>query len=267
MEERSMNDRVVMVTGATGALGEAAARAFAEAGTQVVLVARNSQRLDAAAERIRAAVPNAKLEMLVTDLADRDSIHRAVEKFKKTHDKLHVLVNNAAVFKKLDPKTMFVTNHLGPFLLTTALVDTLKASAPSHVLNVSAPSTTRLDFNDLQNEKASAFTAFGASKMCNLLFTVELAERLRGTGVSVNAFFPGLVKSELMNELAAPLRILFRLISSKPDKPARALVELAEQNDSGSFYKSGKKLKWNRYVTGTEPRRKLWRASEELVGI
>jgi NAD(P)-dependent dehydrogenase (short-subunit alcohol dehydrogenase family) len=261
-----MKGKVVMVTGATGALGEAAAHAFAEAGAQVVLVARNQQRLEAAAERIRRAVPNAKLETLVADLADRGSVRRAVERFKQTHDRLDVLVNNAAVFKKLELKTMFVTNHLGPFLLTTALLDTLKASAPARVLNVSAPTFTKLDFDDLQNEKASAFTAFGASKMCNLLFTVELAERLRGTGVSVNAFHPGLMRSELMNELAAPLRFFFRLISSKPDKPARALVELAARDETGSFYARGKKLKWSDYVTQTEPRGRLWRISEELAG-
>jgi NAD(P)-dependent dehydrogenase (short-subunit alcohol dehydrogenase family) len=260
-----MNGKVAMVTGASGALGKAAARAFAEAGAQVVLVARSRQRLDAAAESVRAEVPDAKLETLVADLANRDSVRRAVETFRQTHDRLHVLVNNAAVFKKLERKAMFMTNHLGPFLLTTALLDMLKASAPAQVLNVSAPSFTKLDFDDLQNAKASAFTAFGASKMCNLLFTVELAERLRGTGVSVNAFHPGLMKSDLMNDLAAPLRFFFRLISSTPDKPARALVELAARDESGGFYTSGKKLKWSAYVTQTEPRGKLWRASEELV--
>ena len=179
-----MNGKVVVVTGATGTIGGAAAEAFARAGANVVLVARNAPKLQARADAIRQATGNKAVDVLAADLSDHESVRVAAELLRR-RPRLHVLVNNAAVYHGTrivstgGLESMFATNHLGPFLLTTLLVDRLKASAPSRVIVVTAPSTTQLDFDDLQGaRKFSALRAFGASKMCNLLFTFALARRL-----------------------------------------------------------------------------------------
>src|SRR5262249_3131281 len=146
----------------------------------------------------------------------------------KRYDRLDVLINNAAVFKQrrtLTPEgleTMFATNHVGPFLLTNLLLERLKASPSSRILIMTAPSTTKVDFDDLQADKHfNPLQAFGASKTCNLLFTYELARRLADTHVTVNAILPGLVKSQLMREAPAPIRWVPSLLSSTPEQAAQ----------------------------------------------
>src|SRR5207249_5940135 len=119
-------------------------------------------------------------------------------------------------------ETMFATNHLGPLLLTNLLLEELKRSADARVINVTAPSTTKLNFDDLQGEKKfSALSAFGASKMCNLLFTYELARRLAGTGLTANAFHPGLMKTDLLNEAPGMVRWLSHLFATSPERAGR----------------------------------------------
>ncbi len=119
---------------------------------------------------------------MLVDLAVQDAVRAMADEFKQSYDRLDVLINNAAIYKHACTvtadglETMFATNHLGPFLFTNLLLDRLKARAPSRILTITAPSTTPLNFDDLQGEqKFHALGAFGASKMCNLLFTYELA--------------------------------------------------------------------------------------------
>jgi NAD(P)-dependent dehydrogenase (short-subunit alcohol dehydrogenase family) len=120
-------------------------------------------------------------------------VRTAVTEFENRYDHLDVLINNAAVFKRQRTltadgyETMFATNHLGPFLLTNLLLERLKASPAAHILTVTAPSTTKIAFEDLQAErKFSALQAFGASKAANLIFTYDPARRLASTNVTVN---------------------------------------------------------------------------------
>src|SRR5437879_4053216 len=137
--------------------------------------------------------------------------------FGEAHDRLDVLVNAAAVFTRKRVETadgfeiMFVTNFLGPFLLTNLLVPVLRAGAPSRVITISAPTTTELDFADLQgNTRWRPLHAFGASKMADLLFTYALARRPERTGVQATVIHPGVFKPDLMGDLAAPVRFVLR---------------------------------------------------------
>jgi NAD(P)-dependent dehydrogenase (short-subunit alcohol dehydrogenase family) len=164
---------------------------------------------------------------------------------------------------------MFATNHLGHFLLTNLLLDDLKASRQARVINISAPTTTKLDFDDLQGEKKfSALSAFGASKMCNLLFTYELARRLTGTNVTSNALHPGLMKSNLMKEASAPIRWLTSLLSTTPERASESLVYLAASPDvasvTGKFFKGKKVSSSSAYSRDTGVQRRLWDVSTEL---
>src|SRR5207245_5823867 len=153
----SLVGRVCMVTGATGALGKATASEFARRGATVVAVSRDEGRGRALLASVRQASGAGSVELLVADLSDLRSVRTLAKSFGASHDRLGILVNNAAVFKRRRIETadgfelMFATNFLGPFLLTNLLAPALRAGAPSRVITVSAPTTTELDFADLQS--------------------------------------------------------------------------------------------------------------------
>ena len=202
MTPTDMQGKICLVTGSTRGLGKATALALAHQHATVILGCRDKQRGEAVLADIKAASPVATVDLLLLDLSVQHSIRTAVREFENRYDHLDVLINNAAVFKRQRTitadgyETMFATNHLGPFLLTNLLLSRLKAANSARILTITAPSTTKIAFEDLQAEhKFSALHAFGASKACNLLFTYELAHRLADTTVTVNAFYPGLVKT------------------------------------------------------------------------
>jgi NAD(P)-dependent dehydrogenase (short-subunit alcohol dehydrogenase family) len=165
---------------------------------------------------------------------------------------------------------MFATNHLGPFLLTNLLLDKLKTSAPARVLVITVPSTTSLDFNNLKGkQRFSSLQAFGVTKMCNLFFTYELAGRLAGSGVTVNAVHPGLMKSNLMREAPLVMRWLSQLAATAPTKAASSLVYLASAPEmagvTGKFFKDGKAIESNQYSHDQVIQRQLWDLSVALI--
>jgi NAD(P)-dependent dehydrogenase (short-subunit alcohol dehydrogenase family) len=165
----TLSARVCIVTGVTGGLGKAISLEMAKLGGSMVLACRNQVSGEAVQSEIEAATGNNAIELMVVDLSVQQSVREMAVRFKEKHNRLDVLVNNAAVFKNkrvVTPdglETMFATNHLGPFLLTNLLLDELKAADGARVINVTAPSTTKLNFQDLQGEqKFNALTAFGA---------------------------------------------------------------------------------------------------------
>ena len=168
---------------------------------------------------------------------------------------------------------MFATNHLGPFLLTNLLLERLKTSPSARILTITAPSTTRIAFEDLQAEHSfKAFHAFGASKACNLLFTYALAHRLTGTNVTVNAIYPGLVKSSLMREAPAPLRWLNPVFGQSPEPVAQSVVYYASspevQGMTGLlFNKSRQSINSNPYTKDRAVQQRLWEASLALAPL
>jgi NAD(P)-dependent dehydrogenase (short-subunit alcohol dehydrogenase family) len=273
-----MSKRIAMVTGANRGLGRAAAVALARSGSTVVLVCRDRARGEDALSEVLKAGGEGSGELLLADLSDMTSVRRVAGEFMAAHTGLDVLINNAAVYVKRRQVTaqglelMFATNHLGPFLLTNLLLDALRAGAPARVINVSAPSTTRLDFDDLQGERRfGSLHAFGASKAANLLFTYELAQRLRGSGVTANVFFPNLMRTGLMREGSAPIRFIGRMGAKPPEVAAEALAWLATSRDiegvTGSFFKLRDRKDTKAYSHDPEVRRRLWEASERLAGL
>jgi NAD(P)-dependent dehydrogenase (short-subunit alcohol dehydrogenase family) len=169
-------------------------------------------------------------------------------------------------------ETMFATNQLAPFLLTNLLRDRLVANAPSRVLVLTAPSTVKLNFEDLMGERRfRSLTAFGASKAADLLFTFELAHRWDGSGVTVNAVHPGLARTHLMREAPAPLRWATRLVSVPPEKVAAAIVPLALSPDyagrTGRFFTKGREIDAPPYTRDRDIARRLWDASATLTKL
>jgi NAD(P)-dependent dehydrogenase (short-subunit alcohol dehydrogenase family) len=209
----------------------------------------------------------------VIDLGDRESVRVAAARLLAAVPRIDALVHTAAVYRndrrvRDGLEEMFRTNHLGPFLLTERLRPALEAGK-ARVVFVSAPSSTKLDFDDLQGEKKfSALTAFGASKAANLLCTFELARRWKGSGITVDAFHPGLIKSGLMTESPWLLRTMLNLVSRDPERAVDALIAVIDQpgvDGDGRFFKLEKPSTPPGPSTDRDAQRKLWEASEQLL--
>jgi NAD(P)-dependent dehydrogenase (short-subunit alcohol dehydrogenase family) len=271
-----LQGKVCMVTGANSGIGKATALGLAKLGATMVMACRDRGRGEAARTEIQAVSRNTAVEVALVDLSSKDSIRAMVADFTARYSRLDVLVNNAAVFKPartVTPdglETMFATNHLGPFLLTNLLLDTLRASVQARILTVTAPSTTTLNFDDLQGEKRfRPLIAFGASKMCNLLFTYELARRLEGSGITVNAVHPGVVNTSLMKDAPLPVRWLSRLVGRSPERAAETPVYLASSPEvavvTGTFFKDRRPIDSNAYSHNRQVQFRLWETSIVLA--
>ncbi|HXT85496.1 MAG TPA: SDR family oxidoreductase [Verrucomicrobiae bacterium] len=202
-----MSGKTCVVTGANSGIGKETALGLAQMGARVLLVCRNPEKGQAALEDIRRDSGSSQLELLVSDMSSQSSVRAVAEQIRQKCSRLDVLINNAgaAVPKRTlsadgIEKTL-AANHLGAALLTFLLLDLLKASAPSRIVNVSseAQRRARLDMNDLQFEhrKYNPFAAYGQSKALMNAFTFELARRLEGTGVTVNCLHPGVVATNI----------------------------------------------------------------------
>jgi NAD(P)-dependent dehydrogenase (short-subunit alcohol dehydrogenase family) len=273
----NMEQKTVLITGVTGTIGKAAATELAKDNCRLILLGRDMGRLSAVKSEIAALTGNNDLDIYVADLSEPESIRQTVRNIKRKYTYLNVLVNVAGVFKnkRLENSAgleyMFATNHLGPFVLTNELLDLLK-SGKGRIINISAPSTTKINFDNLQgkNKFSTGFLGlFGASKMMNIMFTYALARRLDGSGVSAIVFHPGLVKSGLTNEMPAILDFIFKRISSKPDKAAGMIRHLAFEEEfeskNGKFFQfQGKEIKSAKYSYDQGLQEKLWTISEQL---
>lgn len=277
-----MANKVIVLTGVTSGIGKALALDLAKTGETIVMVARDQERGEAARNEIGRAAQNQNLDLQLCDLSVLSSVRNLAEILKSRYPTIHVLINNASVYKRRRAVTvdgfeeMFAANHLGPFLLTNLLLEQLQAAVQANgsarVLNITAPSTVPLNFDDLQNEKNfNSLTAFGETKMANLLFTFELARRLENTGITVNAIHPGLTRSGLMREGSFLVRLLTRLASSPPEKMTGPILQAALgqefEKTTGKFLHAGKEIDSAAYAHDRDAQQRLWELSERLTGL
>jgi len=273
-----MGQRVFLITGATSGIGRAIAFDLAKTGETVVLVARDAEKMTAVHSQIMTEIQNPNVDFLTCDLSSIGSVKNFVVHLTSKYPKIDVLINNAAVVtreRKVSTdgnELMFATNHLGPFLLTNLLYDAFKASGSARILNITAPSTTKLNFDDLQRKESFKYLeAFGATKMMNLLFTFELARRLEGTGITANAVHPGLARSSLMNESPALMRWIAWMISVPPERLSVDIARLATlpefEKVNGKFLHKGKEIKAPAYAHDREVQKRLWEISLQLTGL
>ena len=278
-----MSGRVSLITGGNSGIGKATALGLAKLGSSVVIVSRDKDKGEAALIEIRGKSGNRNVDMMVADLSSQDSVRELAHDFKGRRRKLHILINNAGVILprrvvSVDGlEATFATNHLGHFLLTNLLLDVLKASAPSRIINVtsSAHYGTEVNFDDLQGEKKySTYVAYSQSKLANVLFTYELARRLDGTGVTVNCLHPGVVRTGFGKDQGGLLNIGFRIISPfmmSPDKAARAEIYLAASPElegvTGKYFSKGKSAKSSRESYDEHAAERLWNLSAELTKL
>src|SRR5438309_11825836 len=220
---------VVVITGATGAIGSATAELLARRNARLLLLGRASNRMNAIVQRLDR---DNKVSSVEADLSSLASIRAAARQISRAVPQVDALLHIAAVFTTEYEETkdgfelMLATNHLGPFLLTNLLRDRLAGAG--RVITVSAPSSTRVDFDQLlSKEQFRALRTFAATKAASLMFTFELARRAKRWDVRAYAFHPGLVRSDLMREAPRPIQYLTRLVSRPPDRAAEDLADLA----------------------------------------
>ncbi|XP_017108085.2 retinol dehydrogenase 13 isoform X1 [Drosophila bipectinata] len=210
-KETDETGKVIIVTGANTGIGKETVRELARRNATVYMACRNLKKCEEARQEIVLETKNPHVYCRECDLASQESIRNFVAAYKREQTKLHILINNAGVMRC--PRSLTTdgielqlgVNHMGHFLLTTQLLDMLKKSAPSRVVNVSSLAHTRGEINtgDLNSDKSyDEGKAYAQSKLANVLFTRELARRLEGTGVTVNALHPGVVDTEIIRHMA-----------------------------------------------------------------
>lgn len=274
-----MKDKIVLITGGNSGIGKATAIGIARTGATVIIGCRDEQRGQAAVREIVLASGNDRIDLLLIDLASQRSVRNAVETFKRKYGKLHVLINNAGVFLRRREETedglekTFATNYLSHFLLTHLLLDTLKASAPSRIINVASKHTgIKINFDDLQTTRNYSFMkATGPTKLGLIMFTMELSKHLEGTGVTVYALHPGLAKSNLLKDMSGTVRFLFNLIMTTPEKCAETSIYLATTPEveklNGQYFEKKKPVKPGSNATNETDNKRLWDISMKLAGL
>lgn len=274
-----VNGKTVLVTGANTGIGYFTARDLARQGATVVLGCRDKTKGEAACARIRREVPGATIELLLLDLAAPTSIRAAAAEFKRRHARLDVLLNNAGLMLQQRQTSAegleltFASNHLGHFLLTRLLLDRLKASAPSRIINVASDAHRggAMHWDDLQSARSySGWVAYSQSKLANVLFTYELARRLEGTGVTANCLHPGVIASEFFRDLPWIIKAPASWVLTTPEKGARPQVRLANdpalEGVTGRYFDKFQESRSSDESYDPAAARRLWELSERLAG-
>lgn len=305
---RPMAGKICLVTGATSGIGEATARELARCGATVVVVGRNRARCEATIAAIRQEVGAAAVDYIVADLSTRQGVRGLAQEFQARHNRLHILINNVGALFEYRQESAdgiemtLALNHLGPFLLTRLLLDTLQASTPARIINLSSNchhDVTGFDFDDPQTDRKArglgaygrsafkslltaillptkhpAFMQYSRSKFANLLFTYELARRLSNSGVTANAVDPGFVSTRFATGHGPYgwfLTRWSRLFGVDAKRGAQTPVYLATtaevENTTGGYFVKCKLTPSSPVSRDESAGRRLWQLSDTLTGL
>jgi len=287
-----LKGKTIIITGANSGIGKAAAIQLARLGADVVMACRSLERGQSALDDVRQASGSQRVELMRLDLASQRSIREFAESFKRKHKRLDVLIHNAANFDKTITKpaltedgveTIFATNHIGPFLLTGLLLERLKKSAPSRIITVSSKGllvypNLGMEFDNLNGErKFSSQHAYFLSKQAQVMFTYALAEKLKGTGVTVNCVrvTSVAVAADRLGNLPVWMQKLYdvkRKMSITPEQQAETYTFLAAdpagQEVTGGYWdEKNQQVRSNKLSYDRELQDRLWKESERLAGI
>jgi len=274
----------VLVTGATNGIGLEAARSLARQGAKVVLVGRDAAKTARCLADVRASAPGAEVSSLLCDFSRQKEERRLAEEVLRRFDRLDVLVNNAGtVFKNRTLtedgiEATFAVNHLGYFLLTQLLLERIIRSAPARIVNVASIAHRRatMDFDDLFYERGySLVKAYGRSKLGNVLYTRLLAQKLAGTGVTVNSLHPGAVDTGIWSAAPAWMKpliaILRRFAFISAEEGGRRIVQLVAgpelSGTTGQYFENGRIVDPASRARDDALARRLWQESERLTGL
>ena len=278
-----MEGKIVLVTGASSGIGLEACVKLARMGAEVVMVARNAAKGEAALSDVRARSGSSKVSLLCCDFASHSSIRKLAAEYRDRHQRLDVLVNNAGTVSATREVTedgieqTFAVNHLGYFLLTNLLLDRLIASAPARIVNVASIGHRQgtMDFDDLGFEKGYwIMKAYSRSKLGNVLFTRELARRLEGKRVTVNCLHPGGVATTIWAKApgwAKPFLSIAKLFMITPEQGGDRIVYLATdpavEGETGGYYEKNRRVSPSTRAQDPELAKKLWDVSLQLAHL
>jgi len=279
----ALDGKTCVITGATSGIGLATAEKLVLAGAKLVLVGRDKEKGDAAVARLRTLRPDAEIALLYADLSRLAAV-RALAAELAARGRIDVLLNNAgAIFRRRFVsedgfELTFALNHMAYYVLTRLLLAKLEASAPARIVNVSSTAHYggAIDFDDLQMERAfDGWHAYRRSKLCNILFTRELARRLSGTGVTANCLHPGFVASRFGDNTDGLFRAILalgkRMIAISPERGAETSAYLASSPEvasvSGAYFDKCRVKTPSAAARDDDAARRLWRESARLAGL
>lgn len=277
-----MNTKTFIVTGGNTGIGQAIAQALAAADAHVVIVSRDPQKGAQAIADIEQASPNKKVELVVGDLGSVASTHQLADTLLDRFPHSAVLINNAGVWlhecwiNADQLEFSFMVNHLAPFILSNRLLTSLQANAPARIVNVNADLYVngKLDLDKTPyGQDFSRMGTYANTKLCNVLFTRELAKRIEGSGVTVNAVHPGVIRTNL-GDASGIVGLLLGLVKrfwETPTEGAKAPVWLATSPDvegiNGQYFDKCEAIEVNENAKDAELGQKLWDLSASLAGI
>jgi len=280
-----MQGKTVLITGADGGIGRETTKALAKKGASIIMACIDLNDAKPLYEDIIEESGNKKIEMMQVDLASLSSIREFTKQFSKRYQQLNVLINNAGVYcakrgetKDGFEKTMGI-NYLGPFLLTNLLLPLLKKTPEARIVNVSSNAyfQGKIDFNNLHLKKRyQGFKAYSASKLAIVLFTLELAERLKDTGITVNALHPGHTATDIWNMWPGTWyqELLFKIIrrlAKSPEEAAKTSIYVASSDElkgiTGTYFDNKNPKALSPKCNDVHLRKGLWELSEKLTGL
>ncbi len=276
-----MKGKNVLITGATGGIGRAAAEELARMGARVLGISRNPDKCSRVADEIQQVTGNKDVHYLCANLSSMAHVRQVAKDATAHFPQIHVLINNVGAIHFFREESAdgfeltFALNHLSGFFLTNLLLDHLRSSAPARIINVSSSAqfNGKMHFDDLQLKRSYGFMkAYSQSKLANMLFTYELARRLEGSGVTVNAMHPGLVQTNIATNNNALVRLGQKIIlrnSRTPEHGARTIVYLASslevEDISGKYFIDEKPVPSARASYNEADAVRLWSESEALL--
>jgi NAD(P)-dependent dehydrogenase (short-subunit alcohol dehydrogenase family) len=278
-----MKGKTVVITGGTSGIGEVAALELAQMGARIVLVAREKPRADATLARLRGRAPGLAHTVHYADLTRLAEMKRVAAQIADAEPRIDVLINNAGAMFAARQVTQdglertFALNHMGYFVITEGLRERIAAAPGARIVNTAsgAHRGATLDFDDLQSERSfSARNAYGRSKLCNILFTRELARRLEGTGVTANCLHPGFVATRFGDQsggLLSPMIRLAKFFAISPAEGAKTIVHLASSPEvagvSGKYFYKCRETKPSPQAQDDQAALALWQRSAALTGM
>ena len=283
MENNHMQGKTVLISGATRGIGKEAALALARMGARVRISGRSPERVASAVAEIQEKSQNPNVIGYTSDLSNLAGVEQLASAFRREHDRLDVLVNNAgALFMNRNTSAegfemTWALNHLSYFRLTALLLDLLLSSAPARIVNVSsmAHAMTGMRFDDLQfNRRYFGWTVYSHSKLANVLFTYELARKLEGSGVTANALHPGFVATNFGRSNGGffdPIFRLSHLAAMTPEKGAQTTIYLASSPEvegvSGKYFSNQRAVPSSPASYNLESARCLWDVTQDMAKV
>jgi NAD(P)-dependent dehydrogenase (short-subunit alcohol dehydrogenase family) len=269
---KPVNAQTIFITGATDGIGKLAAIELAKQNAHLLIHGRNATKVTKVVDEIKSTTGNNNVEGFIADLSSMDEVRNLASEVLDKHDKLDVLINNAGAgtadkrYGKDGTELRFAVNYLAPFLLTHLLLPALKKAAPSRIVNVSSAGQAPVNFDDIMLEKNfNGVTAYRQSKLALIMFTIELAEKLKRENIAVNCLHPGtyLDTNMVRNSGITPW--------GKPETGADAEVFLAVspqvENVTGKYFDVKKEATANAQAYDAKARKDLWNLSLQLTGV